>query len=172
MEKNLKIRESLQVLDVNSYNLEDILKALDHAKINTNNEIYYLVIINSEKEQTKIKTPAPKKMKGKILIPLQDGFEVINKASIIYCEADDNYSKIYLRNGEKYMVSKTLKYFEDVLSTESFVRVHKSFLINANDIVKYYRKGKTGSIKLSNDQFIPVSATKKAALLAYFKSYS
>ena len=171
MEKNLNIRESLQGLDVNSHNLEDILKALDNAKIKANNEKYYLFFINSQKEQNKTKSSS-KGLNGKILIPLQDGFEVISKSSIIYCEADDNYTKIYLRNGEKYLVSRTLKYFEEVLGTDNFIRVHKSFLVNANDIVKYYRKGKTGNIKLSNGLFMPVSASKKANLMAFFKSYS
>ncbi|WP_366140984.1 LytTR family DNA-binding domain-containing protein [Seonamhaeicola sp.] len=171
MENNLNKEDLPQVLDVNSYNLEGIIKALDKAALHKNNEIYY-VIINSKEELNKMKAQKNEGLKSKILIPLQDGFEVINKTCISYCEADDNYTKVYLKNGEKYLVSKTLKYFEDVLGTDNFVRIHKSYLVNINEIVKYYRKGKTGRIKLSNGQYLPVSASKKAALMAYFKSYT
>ncbi len=168
--ENLHNKNMLQVLDVNSNNLEDIIKALDGASINkNNNEVFYLVVINSKEEENKTKVPQTNGLKGKILIPLQDGFEVINKADIVYCEADDNYTKIYLRSGEHYLVSKTLKYFEETLGTDSFVRIHKSYLVNVNDIVKYYRKGKTGSVLLSNGEEIAVSATKRVNLMSYFK---
>ncbi|TYA73991.1 LytR/AlgR family response regulator transcription factor [Seonamhaeicola marinus] len=166
---NLQNTNTLRVLDVNSFNLEDIIQALNGASTDKNNEIFYLVVVNSKEKQNVIKTPQNQGLKGKILIPLQDGFEVINKASIVYCEADDNYTELYLRNGEKYLVSKTLKYFEDILGSENFVRIHKSFLVNVNDIVKYYRKGKTGSVLLSNGKEIAVSATKRVNLMSYFK---
>lgn len=163
----------LRDLDVKSFNLEDILKAVNTALTDKNNNDY-TVFIEAKNGAYKVEILEPKTRtsKGKIMIPLQDGFEVIKKADILYCEADDNYTKLYLRTNKTYIVSKTLKYFEQVLGTNGFVRVHKSFLVNANDIEKYYRKGKTGSIKLSNGQNIPVSASKKAALMAYFKSYS
>ena len=65
-------------------------------------------------------------------------------------------------------MSKTLKYFEDALSESGFVRIHKSYLVNVNEIVKYV-KGKGGSVILSNGQQVMVSASKKVALLTYFK---
>lgn len=167
--ENLQNKNTLQVLDVNSNNLEDIIKALDSASITKNNEIFYLVVINSKETKHQIKVPKTNDLKSKILIPLQDGFEVINKANIMYCEADDNYTKIYLKGGKMHMVSKTLKHFEDVLGTENFIRIHKSYLVNVNAIVKYCRKGKTGSVILSNEKEVAVSATKRVNLMSYFK---
>ena len=64
-------------------------------------------------------------------------------------------------------MSKTLKYFEDILQTYSFARIHKSYLVNVNEIVKY-RKGKGGSVVISNGKELLVSASKKKDLLAYF----
>ena len=106
---------------------------------------------------------------GKITIPQQDGFEVINTSDILYCKADDNYTEIYLNTNKKKLVSKTLKYFEDALNDTNFARVHKSYLVNVNEIVKYV-KGKGGSVVLSNGKEIMVSASKKSELLSYFKS--
>jgi two-component system LytT family response regulator len=105
--------------------------------------------------------------KGKITLPQQDGFEVIDVNDIVYCKADDNYTEVHLTSGKR-LVSKTLKYFETLLQEYPFVRVHKSYLVNINTIVKY-RKGKGGSVLLENGQEIMVSATKKANLLSYFK---
>ena len=68
----------------------------------------------------------------------------------------------------KELVSKTLKYFDEALAKTSFARVHKSYLVNVNEIVKY-RKGKGGSVVLSNGKEVMVSASKKSDLLSYFK---
>ena len=106
-------------------------------------------------------------MDGKITIPQQDGFQVLNVSDIIYCKADDNYTEIYLEN-KRIVVSKTLKYFEDALSDFTFARIHKSYLVNVNEVVKYV-KGKGGSVIVSNGKELLVSASKKAALLAYYE---
>jgi len=100
-------------------------------------------------------------------LPQQDGFQVLNVADILYCKADDNYTEIYLEN-KKILVSKTLKYFEEELASFSFARIHKSYLVNVNEIIKY-RKGKGGSVVISNGKELLVSASKKKDLLAYFE---
>ncbi|AYN66614.1 DNA-binding response regulator [Euzebyella marina] len=110
--------------------------------------------------------PKVSSLNGKITIPQQDGFQVLNVCDILYCQADDNYTEIYL-SSSKILVSKTLKYFEDILQTYSFARIHKSYLVNVNEIVKY-RKGKGGSVVISNGKELLVSASKKKDLLAYF----
>ncbi|WP_324023758.1 LytTR family DNA-binding domain-containing protein [Maribacter sp. BPC-D8] len=105
-------------------------------------------------------------VEGKLTLPQQDGFQVLNIAEILYCKADDNYTEIYLLN-KKILVSKTLKYFEDALTDYPFARVHKSFLVNVNEVVKY-RKGKGGSVVMSNGKELMVSASKKKDFLSYF----
>jgi len=65
------------------------------------------------------------------------------------------------------LVSKTLKYFEDALSEFAFARIHKSYLVNVNEVVKY-RKGKGGSVVLSSGKELLVSASKKKQFLSFF----
>ena len=128
-----------------------------------------LVLEIKEKEnqlQNKVLTPS-RTIKGKITIPLQDGFEVINVEDIIFCKADDNYTEIHFSNSKK-IVSKTLKHFEEVLKEYPFARIHKSYMVNINHIKKY-KKGKGGSVELINGKEVLVSASKKGNLLAYFK---
>ena len=108
-----------------------------------------------------------KKTEGKITLPQQDGFQVLDVADIFFCKADDNYTEIFLAE-KKILVSKTLKYFEQALEDFPFSRIHKSYLVNVNEIKKY-KKGKGGSVVLSNGKELSVSASRKAALLSYFK---
>ena len=117
--------------------------------------------------QNKILSPKDGFVSGRITIPQQDGFEVIDVADIVFCKADDNYTEIHLANSKK-LVSKTLKHFEDILTKYSFVRIHKSYLVNINEVTRY-KKGKGGSVLVSNGKEILVSASKKANLLSYFK---
>ncbi len=107
------------------------------------------------------------KAEGKITLPQQDGFQVLNVSDILYCKADDNYTEIYLEN-KKLLVSKTLKYFEEALADYPFARIHKSYLVNVNEVIKY-RKGKGGSVIVSNGKELLVSASKKRQLLSYFE---
>ena len=72
-----------------------------------------------------------------------------------------------LANSKK-LVSKTLKYFEEALKEYTFARIHKSYLVNVNAITKY-KKGKGGSVIVSNGKEILVSASQKSNLLSYFK---
>ena len=139
--------------------IDELIKAVD-----------YVTEIKQKESalQDQVLVPKIHSVSGKITIPQQDGFEVINTADILYCKADDNYTEIYLNNEKKKLVSKTLKYFEVALMDSHFSRVHKSYLVNVNEIVKYV-KGKGGSVVLSNGKQMSVSASRKAELLAFFK---
>ena len=122
-----------------------------------------------EKENTlqeKVLNSNTRRIEGKLTLPQQDGFQVLNISEILYCKADDNYTEIYLEN-KKLLVSKTLKYFEDALSDFPFARIHKSYLVNVNEVVKY-RKGKGGSVVVSNGKELLVSASKKKDFLSFY----
>ncbi|WP_223551406.1 LytTR family DNA-binding domain-containing protein [Aestuariivivens sp. NBU2969] len=139
--------------------IDELIKAVD-----------YVTEIKRKEEalQNQVLVPKTSAVNGKITIPQLDGFEVIDTSTILYCKADDNYTEIYLKNNKKKLVSKTLKYFEEALVNASFARVHKSYLVNVNEVVKY-QKGKGGSVVLSNGKELMVSASRKSELLAYFK---
>lgn len=129
---------------------------------------YVAEIREKEKKLEKgVLRTGPHKVEGKITIPQLDGFQVLKVSDILYCKADDNYTEIYLEN-KKILVSKTLKFFENSLADFSFVRIHKSYLVNLNAIVKY-RKGKGGSVLLKNGSELLVSASRKRHLLSFFE---
>ncbi|WP_179344254.1 LytR/AlgR family response regulator transcription factor [Winogradskyella ursingii] len=139
--------------------IDELIKAVD-----------YVTEIKQKEDalQDHVLVPKTKSVNGKITIPQQSGFEVIDTSNIMYCKADDNYTEIHLNTNKKKLVSKTLKYIEESLKDGNFARVHKSYLVNVDEVVKY-QKGKGGSVILSNGKEIMVSASKKSDLLAFFK---
>jgi len=139
--------------------IDNLIKAVEHVtEIKT----------KEAKLQNEILVPKAYKIEGKITIPTQNGFEVLSVQEIIYAKADDNYTLLFLENKREKLVSKTLKYFEDVLNENGFARIHKSYLVNINAIASYH-KGSGGSVILNNGKELSVSASKKAALLSHFK---
>lgn len=103
----------------------------------------------------------------KIAIPTLDGTYFYNKTDIIRAEADSNYTELHLINGKKIVSSKTLKEIEVSLAKSTFIRVHKSHLININFIKKYI-KGDGGILVLNDDSMIPVSRSHKDELTKLF----
>jgi two-component system LytT family response regulator len=100
----------------------------------------------------------------KIMLPTQDGFEIVSLKEIAFISSDNNYSVFRKQDGVELIVTKTLKYFEDLLENTSFFRVHQSYLVNIDYITKYV-KGEGGFVKVL-DQELPVSRRKKEVLLS------
>lgn len=139
-------------------NIDELIKAVD-----------YVLAVKTKENQLadRVLSTKAKGVDGKLTLPQQDGFQVLNVADILYCKADDNYTEIHLAQ-KKMVVSKTLKYFEDALGNFAFARIHKSYLVNVNEVVQY-KRGKGGSVVVSNGKELMVSASKKNELLSYFE---
>lgn len=103
----------------------------------------------------------------KIVLPQLDGFEVVQVKDIMRCEAQDNFTRFYMSDGTKYMICRTLKFFDELLAEFDFLRVHKSHLVNLQHVVKY-KKGKGGQVHLVDGSVVDVSATQKKNLLSRF----
>ena len=84
--------------------------------------------------------------------------------SIISCESDSNYTILQLKNNKKLIVSRTLKEIEELLEEHSFVRVHRCYLANMNEVEKYV-KGEGGYLVMSDGTTIDVARNKKEVLL-------
>ena len=96
----------------------------------------------------------------KIAIPTLEGFDFIHIDQLIRVEADRSYAKLYLVGGEKIVVSRSLRDFENVLPEHCFFRPHKSHLININHIRKYI-KANGGKIEMEDGFYVDVSRSKK-----------
>ena len=103
----------------------------------------------------------------KITLATKESLELVAPHEIIYCESDSNYTMVYLSDGRKKLISRTLRDFEEMLVPFNFFRPHNSFLVNMNE-VREYVKTDGGYIVLKNKQKIPVSKSKRERLMDYF----
>ena len=101
---------------------------------------------------------------NKINLPTLQGFKRVNIDEIIRCEADSNYTSIYLSDKSRVMVSKTLYDFEKHLSEYNFFRIHHKHLINLEHL-KEYIKGKGGQVIMTDNSVLDVSIRKNHEFL-------
>jgi len=104
----------------------------------------------------------------KIAVPTAEGYELVPADNVIRCEANDNYTHLYLKNKNKITACRTLKEMEEQLEDfKHFVRVHHSYLVNLNEVTKYIR-GEGGYLVMSDGSTVNVSRSRKEALLKFF----
>jgi two-component system, LytTR family, response regulator len=108
-----------------------------------------------------------KPMSDKIALPYQNGVTFAKLTDVIYCEADDSYTKFFLTDGQHYLITKSLKEIQDLLEDRGFMRIHRQFIINLDHIKKFY-KGEGSYIIMSNNVSIPVSRLQKDRLMDQF----
>lgn len=96
----------------------------------------------------------------KIAIATETGFEFLKFNSIIYLEAQSNYTKFYLTDNSSIITAKTLKHFEEILPEDLFFRIHKTYLVNMN-FIKRFSKVDEFTVELITGQKLPVSHRKK-----------
>jgi two-component system LytT family response regulator len=101
---------------------------------------------------------------ARIALPTMEGLKFIFATDIVRCMSTNNYTYIFLNNGEKILVSKTLKEMEHMLSTPAFCRVHNSHLINLKYVSKLL-KGDSNVIIMSDNAEVEVSRRKKDELI-------
>ena len=96
----------------------------------------------------------------RIGLPTGDRIEFVEVNKIIRCQGEGNYSHIYFEGNKHLLVAKTLVEFEDLLQEHSFVRVHKTHLVNLKHVIAYV-KTDGGILQLSNGDKVAVSRRRK-----------
>ncbi len=88
---------------------------------------------------------------------------------IIRCESNGNYTYFYFADGQKLLVTRTLKEFDQLLEAHHFMRVHQSHLVNL-DHVKEYVKTEGGYLLMSDGSHVSVSIRKKPQVIKMLES--
>lgn len=104
----------------------------------------------------------------KISLPSSEGYIFLDSNDILRCEASGSYSKVYLKNGERILISMHLGACEERLPGNVFFRVHQSHIVNLNYIKKYY-KGRGGRLELTDGSIVEVAVSKKERFLDLMK---
>ena len=103
----------------------------------------------------------------KIAVPHQSGIVFVELKDMVYCEAESNYTKVFLTSGKNYLLSRTLRDVQEVLEERNFLRVHRQYLVNL-DHIKMYHKGEAAYLVMHGDINIPVAKNQKERLVQKF----
>ena len=142
---------------VKPVDIEELKQAVEKAAHNRTNR-------TSSQQVALLLEHFQKKQLRRITIPTGDGLQFINLEDIIYLEASNNYTTIFLVNDRKFLVSRTLKDFEELLPQERFLRIHHSTIIHTFYVEKYIR-GEGGQVMMRNGTMLDVSKRKKTEFL-------
>lgn len=106
----------------------------------------------------------PNSEPSKLALPTEDGLIIVQVDDIIRCEAEGSYTWFHLVGGERRMVSRPLKEFEELLAEMNFMRVHHSHLVNIHHVRRYVR-GEGGEVVMSDSSSVLVARRKKEELM-------
>jgi two-component system LytT family response regulator len=121
--------------------------------------------INTLMQQLK---PAAQKLISRIALPIGDAMQFVEPDEIILCESSSNYTHIFLANGKKITLAKTLKEVEENINGTPFFRIHQSYLVNMNHISKYV-KGDNAFVIMKDGSQIGISRNRKEAFMESFR---
>lgn len=105
---------------------------------------------------------------NKIVLSDMTGHYFVNIHDIIYCEADENYTHIYMTGDLKYTVSRPLKEYGELFERHHFFRIHKSFLINLGQVAFV---NKDFQVIMNNRKELPLSFRKRTEFFNLLKDH-
>lgn len=135
---------------------EELKKAVEKAKLFSND------FLNAPHKSDKREV-------DKLKISTSNGFTLIEIKDILRLESDSNYTRIYMVDGSKLVVSKTMKEFEPFLSEAVFFRIHRSHIINVN-FVKGYHSKDGGYAVLKDESMIEISRSKHKEFMDFISN--
>lgn len=97
---------------------------------------------------------------SRIALPVSDGVLFVEVSEIVLLQAEGAYTNVCLSNGSKLLVSRKIKFFEEMLTKrKNFFRIHRSHLVNLNYVRKYNRM--ESFILMEDETALPVSKERK-----------
>ena len=135
---------------------DELMEAVQKAsQANISQQKSYDLLLNTVKERT---------LPQRLALHTLEKIHVTEIADIVRCESNGNYTTFYFKNGQKLLVTKTLKEYDQMLSEYKFARVHQSHLINTHQI-KEFVKIDGGYLVMRDGSKIPVSTRKKSSVM-------
>ena len=93
----------------------------------------------------------------RIVVKSGTRIKIFKPNDLQYIQAENDYVMLYTTEG-KYLKQDTMKYYEDHLDPQEFVRIHRSYIVNVSCILQIEPMEKGNYIlKLNNEQKLPVS---------------
>lgn len=111
----------------------------------------------------------PRNKSNKICIPTLNGMELIPASDICYCEASREYTILHTTSHGTIVSSYNIGEFESILASFGFFRIHNSYIINHDQVIRYV-KGEGGTVIMPGQVELPVSRRRKAEFLFWLKN--
>jgi two-component system LytT family response regulator len=105
---------------------------------------------------------------NKLSVSTQEGIEIINLSDVDYMKAERSYTLIKRQDKSDLMVSKPLKDFEEMLPPSKFMRIHDSYLVNLDKVVRYLRQD-GGYAVMRDGSEILISRGRKEEFIKYLQ---
>ena len=106
-------------------------------------------------------------LENRIVLHTLEYLQVLQLKEIIYCQSEGGYTKFFLSDDRRIMISKPLKYYDELLPEKWFLRPHQSYLVNVLYVDKFL---KSGTIVLKDHTEIPVSSRRKEYIIQHINS--
>jgi len=108
--------------------------------------------------------PVSEERNKRLVVRVKNEIKIIQTQEVRYFEAEDDYISIHTQEG-KFLKKMTMKQMEESLDPEKFARVHRSFLVNLQEVagLEPYEK-ESYLLRLRSGQKIPVSKSGYARL--------
>jgi len=103
-------------------------------------------------------------LESRIVLHTLEFLQVLQLREIIYCQSEGGYTNFFLTEERRIMISKPLKFYDELLPEKWFLRPHQSYLVNILYVDKFL---KSGTIVLKNKTEIPVSGRRKDYILQH-----
>ena len=126
-----------------------------------NKALQQVELINSSKKNEKRDDDA-------IYVKSDYKYVKIKFSDIIYIESRNEYIRIYINSGTPVLTLLSLKSIEEKLPQDSFMRVHRSFIVNLRMIAEYSKVG----ITIDSTTFIPIGEQYREKFLEYIQKIS
>lgn len=93
----------------------------------------------------------------RVVVKTGSKINIIPIEQVKYIEAQDDYTMLYCQNG-KYLKQKTMKWFEDNLDGNDFIRIHRTYIVKTSEIKQIELAEKdTYKVILLDGASLPVS---------------
>lgn len=111
---------------------------------------------------------APSTQISRITINHSKGFKIVDPNDFMYLEGEGNYTSIVFTDGSKYVDTKSIGVYEDILESAHFFRIHKSHIVNVA-YVKEFLNDDGHFVIMKNNTRLPVSRLRLPQFLDFFK---
>lgn len=94
--------------------------------------------------------------------------QISSQGQILFVLADKNYSVFYLENGRKFVSGYTLKFHENILAPNQYLRINRSMLVKSSYVINIKEGGKASYVVLQNGEIIPISRRRLKIIQAQY----